>query len=188
MRPTPTRPPAPPPAPPPGCRDTAAALQNVPCPANKLVITPSAPIPAGTEYKVTINFTGRPGIHQDGDGSTEGWFRNNNPAGDGAFVTTEPVGTMAWMPLNNHPSSKPTYDFHSTVNWDAATGTGRTAISNGRLVGFTNNAADANFPGGSRTWHWKSPEPIANYLVENSVGNFDMTERFSPSAVSYQAA
>ena len=27
--------------------------------------------------------------------------------------------------------------------------------------------------GGSRTWHWKSPEPIANYLVENSVGNYD---------------
>jgi hypothetical protein len=32
------------------------------------------------------------------------------------------------------------------------------------------NAPDANFPAGSWTWHWHSPEPIANYLVENSIG------------------
>ena len=82
---------------------------------------------------------------------------------------------MAWMPLNNHPTAKPTYDFSTTTNWDSATGTGRTAISNGRLVGFTDNAPTRReLPrGGSRTWHWKSPEPIANYLVENSVGNYE---------------
>ena len=90
---------------------------------------------------------------------------------------------MAWTPLNNHPTVKPTYEFWTTTNWDAAAGTGRTAISNGRLVDFTNNVPDANFAGGSRTWHWKSPEPIANYLVENSVGNFDMTESVAPSGV-----
>ena len=50
---------------PPACSPigTAAALQGVQCPANKLVITPSAPIPAGTDYTVTINYTGRPGVH-----------------------------------------------------------------------------------------------------------------------------
>ena len=169
---------------PPACNpaNSTAALQDQPCPANKLVITPSAPIAAGTTYKVTINYTGRPGTHQDGDNTTEGWFRNDNPVGDGAFVTTEPVGTMAWMPLNNHPSSKPTYDFYSTAASD------RVAISNGRLIGFTDNAADANFPAGSRTWHWKSPETIANYLVENSIGHFDWNERFSPSGVIYYEA
>ena len=51
------------------------------------------------------DYTGRPGVHSDGDGSTEGWFRVNTTAApnDGGFVTTEPVGNMAWMPLNNHP-------------------------------------------------------------------------------------
>ena len=139
------------------------------------MITPSAPIPAGSDFKVVVNYTGRPGVHVDGDGATEGWFRNNNPVGDGGFMTTEPVGSMAWMPLNNHPTVKPTYEFWTTTNWDAATGTGRTAISNGRLIGFTDNAPDADFPGGSRTWHWKSAEPIANYLVENSIGNYELT-------------
>ena len=91
---------------PPACAPTgtAAALQGVQCPANKLVITPSAPIAAGSEFTVVVNYTGRPGVHVDGDGLTEGWFRNNTPVGDGGFMTTEPVGSMAWMPLNNHPT------------------------------------------------------------------------------------
>jgi hypothetical protein len=166
---------------PPACNPPAEA--NNQCPANKLVITPAAPIPSGTQYVVTINYTGRPGTHQDGDGSTEGWFRNNQPVGDGAFVTTEPVGTMAWMPLNNHPSVKPTYDFFGTVT------KGRVQLANGRRIsGPVDNAPDANFPGGSTSWHWKSPEPIASYLVENSIGGFDWTETTAPSGVLFYKA
>jgi hypothetical protein len=153
--------------------------QGQPCPANKLVITPAAPIPSGSDFKVTVNYTGRPGVHSDGANQPEGWFRNNSPVGDGAFVTTEPLGTEAWMPLNNHPSVKPTYDFIAQVT------AGRTAIGNGVLVGFTDNAADANFPGGSRTWHWRSPEPIASYLVEGSIGNYDRGDHLAPSGVIF---
>src|SRR5689334_18616659 len=104
---------------------------GLPCPADKLVVTPLMGIPAGTTFTVTINYTGRPGVHVDGDGSTEGWFRVNTTAApnDGAFVTTEPVGTDSWMPLNNHPSAKPTYDFYDTTN------IGKTAIAAGELVG-----------------------------------------------------
>jgi len=166
---------------PPACNPPAEA--NNQCPANKLVITPAAPIPSGTQYVVTINYTGRPGTHQDGDGSTEGWFRNDQPAGDGSFVTTEPVGTMAWMPLNNHPSVKPTYDFYGTVT------KGRVQLANGRRIsGPVDNAPDANFPGGSTSWHWKSPEPIASYLVENSIGGFDWSEIPAPSGVLFYKA
>jgi hypothetical protein len=169
---------------PPACapHGTEVELQGQPCPATKLVITPAAPIPSGADFKVTVHYTGRPGLHSDGANAPEGWFRNNSPVGDGAFVTTEPLGSEAWMPLNNHPSVKPTYDFYDQVT------PGRTAIANGVLVGFTDNAADANFPGGSRTWHWRSPEPIASYLVENSVGNYEMTERLAPSGVLYYQA
>ncbi|WP_156028285.1 gluzincin family metallopeptidase [Candidatus Solirubrobacter pratensis] len=170
---------------PPACAptSTAASQNDTPCPANKLVITPSAPIPAGTDFKVTVNYTGRPGIHLDGNSDTEGWFRNDTPVGDGSFVTTEPVGNLAWMPLNNHPTVKPTYDFYDTVTL------GRTAIANGRLIsGPVDNAPDANFAGRSTTWHWKSPEPIANYLVENSIGGYELTERFASSGVVYYEA
>jgi hypothetical protein len=158
------------------------AQNGDPCPANKLVITPPANIKKGTLFQVTVFYTGRPGVHTDGDGSTEGWFRNNKPPGDGGFVTTEPVGTEAWMPLNNHPTAKPTYDFYDTVT------AGRTAVANGRLVFTEHNAPDSLFREGSTTYHWHSPAPIASYLVENSVGNYDLTFRDADDGIRYYEA
>jgi hypothetical protein len=158
------------------------AQNGDPCPANKLVIAPPATIKPGTTFTVTVYYTGRPGVHLDGDGSTEGWFRNNVPPGDGGFVTTEPVGTEDWMPLNNHPSAKPTYDFYDTVS------AGRTAIANGILVSSVQNPPDALFRDGSTTWHWHSAAPIANYLVENSVGNYDLTFRDANDGIRYYEA
>jgi Peptidase family M1 domain/Chitobiase/beta-hexosaminidase C-terminal domain len=170
---------------------------GTPCPANKLVVTPSTPIPDGTTVTVTINYTGRPGVHTDGDGSTEGWFRIATAGSEGAFVTTEPVGNDSWMPMNNYPTAKPTYDIYDTTN------IGKVAIGPGELVGYSapvgatyqpvpapaSNAPDANFPLGSVTWHWHSPEPIASYLVENSIGAYDLSARTSPtSGVQYWEA
>src|SRR3954449_4036416 len=72
------------------------AQDGEPCPANKLLVTPAEPLSQGTVFRVSVSYTGRPGVHIDGDGSTEGWFRSDKPAGDGGFVTTEPVGTEDW--------------------------------------------------------------------------------------------
>jgi hypothetical protein len=152
------------------------------CPANKLVITPAEALPQGKVFRVSVAYTGRPGVHIDGDGSTEGWFRSNKPAGDGGFVTTEPVGTEDWMPLNNHPSAKPTYDFYDTVT------KGRTAIANGRLLSRRTHRPDSRFPHGSTTFHWRSGAPVASYLVENSVGRFDLTSRLGSDGIRYYEA
>jgi len=157
-------------------------LDGAQCPANKLVIMPSTPIPNGATFVVTVNYTGRPGVHNDGDGTTEGWFRVSQPGDTGAFVTTEPVASEDWMPLNDHPSAKPTYDFYDT------TALGKTAIANGELVSRQANLPDANFPAGSTTWHWHSPEGIASYLVENSIGSYDLTSRLASSGIQYYEA
>ncbi len=162
--------------------DDVNAQNGEPCRANKLVITPAHSIPDHATFKVTVNYTGRPGVHTDGDGTTEGWFRNDSPLGDGGFVTTEPVGTEDWMPLNDHPSAKPTYDFFDTVN------AGKTAIANGVLLWSAHNRPDANFPGGSTTWRWHSPATIASYLVENSVGDYDLTTRKGSDGIRYYEA
>jgi Peptidase family M1 domain len=158
------------------------AQDGEPCPANKLVITPAHSLPRGEVFEVKVAYTGRPGVHLDGDGSTEGWFRSDHPAGDGGFVTTEPVGTEDWMPLNNHPSAKPTYDFYDTVN------KGRQAIANGRLLSKRSNPPDSRFPRGSTTFHWRSGAPVASYLVENSVGAYDLTSRLGSDGVRYYEA
>jgi hypothetical protein len=101
---------------------------------------------------------------------------------------------MAWMPLNNHPTGKQTYDVYDTVP------AGKTAIGPGELEGATLtsdfaplsptavNAPDANFPGGSWLWHWHSPEPIASYLVENSIASYDLIGRLGADGVQYYQA
>jgi hypothetical protein len=143
------------------------SLDGTQCPADKLVITPRKPLSAGLAFTVDVYYSGHPGLHYDGDGTNEGWYRTP----DGGFVESEPVGTEDWMPLNNYPTAKPTYDFFDTI------GLGETAIANGMLVGLTHNANDAEFPNGSITWHWRSVAPIASYLVEDSVGDFSLRTR-----------
>jgi hypothetical protein len=155
------------------------SLDGTQCPANKLVITPANSIPSGASFTVVVNYTGRPGIHHDGDGTTEGWFRSS----DGGFVTTEPVGSEDWMPLNDFPTAKPTYDFYDTV------GPGLTAVANGELLSTTPNPADAEFPQGSTTWHWTSGgAPVASYLVEDSVGYYTLSQRLASDEIMYYEA
>jgi hypothetical protein len=162
----------------PNTRVPPDSLDGTQCPANKLVITPAAPVPDGSVFTVTVGYTGRPGLHNDGDGTTEGWFR----APDGGFVTTEPVGSEDWMPLNDYPAAKPTYDFSDTVS------AGKTVLANGVLVSVRRNPVSAEFPGGSVTWNWHSPAPVASYLVEDSVGNYRLTERVADNGTRYYEA
>src|SRR4051794_297933 len=166
---------------PPACtpQGTDDALQNQPCPATKLVITPPAPIANNATFTVEVDYTGRPGQHIDADTNGEGWFT----ASGGGFVTTEPVGTMAWMPLNNYPTAKPTYTFTDRTNH------GKVAIANGDLTATTTDPADPQFPGGgSVPYTWTSHEPVQNYLVENSIGNYDLTTPTTADGVVYYQA
>jgi hypothetical protein len=156
-------------------RSERDSLDGAQCPANKLVVTPAAPVSSGATFTVAVSYTGRPGVHNDGDGSTEGWFR----AGEGSFVSTEPVGTEDWMPLNNQPSAKPTYDFYETVP------SGKVAIANGILQGTTSNPAASGFPHGSVTWHWHDGSPIASYLVQSSIGNYSVVARTTVSGETF---
>lgn len=147
----------------------ADAQDGTPCPATKLVITPHHPLAAGTTFTVRVAYAGRPGIHIDGDGSTEGWFRTPG----GGFVATEPIGTEDWMPLNDHPTAKPTYDITDTVD------TGRTAVAGGVLTDTTHAPPTRDFPHGSTTYRWHQTAPTANYLVQNSIGRYRLTQRRS---------
>jgi hypothetical protein len=154
------------------------SLDGTQCPANKLVITPPEPVKNGSAFTVVVNYTGRPGVHDDSDGTTEGWFR----AAGGSFVTTEPVGSEDWMPLNDYPTAKPTYDFYDTVR------AGKTVLANGELLSVTDRPPEAEFPDGSVTYHWHSAAPVASYLVENSVGNYTLTKRTGSDGITYYEA
>lgn len=154
------------------------SLDGRQCPANKLLITPAAPLGAGSSFTVAVYYSGRPGVHNDGDGTVEGWFHS----GAGSFVATEPVGSEDWMPLNDHPSAKPTYDFFETVEQ------GKVAIAGGVLGEVMRNPPSSQFPGGSVTWHWHSAAPIASYLVQSSVGDYELSARIASSGITYYTA
>jgi aminopeptidase N len=98
------------------------------------------------------------------------------------LVSTEPVGTEDWMPLNDYPSAKPTYEFYDTVN------RGQTAIGNGILLSRTVHPPGAEFPHGSVTWHWRSASPVASYLVQSSIGDYRLDEHTAADGIRYYAA
>lgn len=145
-----------------GPRQKPHARDGRMCPKTKLVVVPEDPVPAGDRFTVRIEYTGRPGTHRAPDGAREGWWR----APHGGVTNTEPIGTQAWMPLNNHPSAKPTYDFR------IRTQRRRTAIASGEYRGTETHPPDRRFRHGSKTVSWHSPDPIASYLPMVLVGRY----------------
>ena len=123
-----------------------------------------------------VNYTGRPGVRATATARTEGWFRNNSP-GRRRRDGHHRADRARWPGCRSTttPSVKPTYDIYSTVNYDPATRRrNRSRSATAAWSAPSINAPDANFPtGGSRTFNWHSAEPIAAYLVENSIGHFD---------------
>jgi aminopeptidase N len=137
----------------------------------ELVVTPAHGLPAGTTFAVRVRYAGVPQVVTDPDGSIEGWV----PTKDGAFVVGEPQGTPAWLPCNDTPTDKATYDFHVTVP------KGLTAIANGDLVG----QATAH---GRTTWHWRERQPMATYLATVTSGVFDVRTGRTRGGVPYLLA
>jgi hypothetical protein len=66
------------------------------------VISPSAGLPDGDTFTVTIDYAGTPQVVTDPDQSIEGWV----PTDDGAYVVNEPQGSPAWYPANDNPRDK----------------------------------------------------------------------------------
>jgi aminopeptidase N len=124
----------------------------------ELVITPSAGLPSGSQFTVTIDYAGTPPIVTDPDGSIEGWV----PTDDGAFVVGEPQGSPGWYPANDNPRDKARYDFSVTVP------EGLTALANGVLVSHVTTA-------GKTTWVWRETDPMAPYLATATLGVFNLT-------------
>lgn len=150
------------------------------CPAMKLVITPAAQIDAGSTFVVDVAYHGVPLRHLDADGTEEGWL--NTPNGDGTFNVNEPIGAMTWLPSNNHPADKATYDFHVTIptfsqNITLPAGTRKIALANGELINYSDN------PDSTTTWYWRMGYPMATYLSAVTIGDFDLTQTATRTGV-----
>ena len=120
---------------------------------DKLVVHLGTSIPQGQRFKLTVFYSGRPRTIVDEDGSSEGWY----PTADGALAVGEPEGTAAWLPCNNIPIDKATFEAELIVP------KGLTAVSNGRLTKVASEP-------GRRSFHWVEDSPMSTYLAVVDIG------------------
>jgi aminopeptidase N len=119
----------------------------------KLWIRPPAAIAAGERFYVTVFYRGRPRTVVDPDGTKEGWLRTD----DGAVALGEPKGTPAWLPCDNVPADKATFDVTVVVPRPLV------AVSNGRLRG-------PESLGPRRRFSWHEERPMSTYLALVDIG------------------
>jgi aminopeptidase N len=121
--------------------------------AKKLVVAPATRLGEGERFLIVIRYRGRPRPVTDPDGTLEGWIRTD----DGALAIGEPVGTAAWLPCNDVPADKASFDFRLTVP-------GRlTGVANGRLIAVHRRDGRATFV-------WRETQPMAPYLAVVDIG------------------
>jgi aminopeptidase N len=87
-----------------------------------------------------------------------------------AYIVSEPDGARYWMPVNDTPLDKATYDFEITVPEKYV------AVSNGHFVGKV--SAD-----GKSTYTWSLEDPAASSLITIAVGDYVLVESTSPKGV-----
>ncbi|WP_460366825.1 M1 family metallopeptidase, partial [Actinocorallia lasiicapitis] len=121
----------------------------------ELTLIPAAPLAKGARFKAVVRYAGTPGSIRDGELGTYGWIRTR----DGAVVAAQPDGAANWLPVNDHPSDKATYDLRVTV-------------PNGLQV-IANGEPDAPVVrGGWTTYGWHERSPMASYLATVAIGKF----------------
>jgi aminopeptidase N len=140
-----------------GLHVTRVLVDDVPARFNrgrgKLKVTPRTPVGAREVFSVRVDYRGVPRKVTDPDGGQEGWYRT----GDGALAVGEPVGTAAWLPCNNIPNDKASFEISISVP------DGLKGVSNGRLERVGHN--------GRRTiFTWVETEAMSPYLALVDIG------------------
>jgi len=125
----------------------------------KLIVSAATEIAAGGRFISTVRYSGIPPKITDADGTEEGWYRT----GDGVIAVGEPQGTAAWIPCNNVPADKATFEFHVTVP------DGLKAVANGRRLRSDNR-------GGSVQHNWVEAAPMSPYLALLNVGRGEVVK------------
>ena len=137
----------------------------------ELRIAPVTGLVRGQQVEVRVEYTATPDALARGVFPPTGWFNTI----DGSYVLNEPDGTRTWLPSNDHPSDKATWNFSVTV------AAGVTAVANGALVSSTDG------PNGT-TWVWREDDPMPTYLVMLATGEYDLVEGTGPGGLPLLSA
>jgi aminopeptidase N len=139
----------------------------------ELVITPAKTLPPQATFTTTVEYRGTPEPRTTkAIPIAVGWIAT----GDGSFVLNEPEGASTWYPVNDHPKDKATYSFHVTVP------DGVTVVANGDLVGQKPTGD------GHTTWDYDEKAPMASYLTQLAIGDYQVTSTPGPNGITIRNA
>ena len=124
--------------------------------ANKLTVSPLAPIPAGAAFELTIDYAGAPAPRPSPWGPV-GWEELE----DGVLVAAQPTGAPSWFPCNDDVADKASYSIR------VATEQAYTVVCNGML-------AEHKIIAGRGHWHYVQKEPTATYLATLQLGRYSL--------------
>ncbi|MEO8852058.1 MAG: M1 family metallopeptidase, partial [Allobranchiibius sp.] len=116
-------------------------------------------IPAGAQFTVEVQYSGRPRAVPSKVLGPTGW----EELADGVIVAAQPHGAPSWFPCNDRPGDKASYRISISAP------AGYRVVSNGRLVSTRRHA-------GSTTWVYDQPEPMATYLATVQIGRYTVVD------------
>ncbi|GAA1705022.1 M1 family metallopeptidase [Microbacterium sediminicola] len=122
-----------------------------------LTITPTSPISDGAEFRVRVEYSGKPGPRRSPFGPV-GW----EELGDGIAVAAQPTGAPTWYPCNDRPSDKARYDITVTTDADYE------VIATGRRV-------EQKKVGSQQRWRFVEQHPTPTYLTALHIGRYAST-------------
>jgi aminopeptidase N len=127
----------------------------------ELEITPAADIRNEAQFTAVVTYAGTPEPVSDGTDLFEvGWQTD----GREAFVVSEPAGAATFFPVNDHPTDKATYTFEVTAPED------QVVAANGILIG------EEELGLGQKVWTYESRDPMASYLVQIAIGDYELVD------------
>lgn len=150
-----------------GLEATTARVDDAPASlraeGRELIVTPASPIPEGHAFSATITYAGNPQPIEEGTELFElGWHTD----GREAYVVSEPSGAATFFPVNDHPTDKATYRLEIEAPGDL------TVAANGLLAGDPGPGVDP----GDLVWTYEMPDPMASYLVQVAIGDYELVD------------
>ena len=129
--------------------------------ARELIVDPAEDIAEGVDFTTVVTYSGMPTpIDEATDIFDLGWQTD----GREAFVVSEPSGAQTFFPVSDHPTDKATYTIRVTAPED------QTVAANGLLVGENDTGH------GTRAWTYEATDPMASYLVQIAIGDYELVD------------
>ena len=145
--------------------------------SSEIIVKPVSNLPAGSEFQARFTYNGEPGMSLLENAPFDGgWFNQLSDTAEdfscsscGTYVYGEPSSSMAWHPVNDHPSDRAQFRIEMSVKMDPSqlwNNPDWEFVTNGFLID------KRKAENGMTTWIYETKYPRAPYLTTLAFGSF----------------